>query len=120
MFKFFKKLFRKNPRRKGRLIALSALAFFKSERDLRKFADIRDRLQEVILTNQSLSGLAIKAGVQKIAEELKVNPILFSMLAGELLNYADPDEPENEKDLLLFLRGIIDAINLIQPRFITS
>ena len=119
MFKFFKKLFRKSPRRKGRLITLSALAFFKSDNDLRKFNDIRDKLQDVVLLGQSLSGLAIKTGIQKISEELKVNPILFAMLASELMNYADPDEPDNEKDLMEFLKGILDAINIVVPRIQT-
>lgn len=116
MFKWLNKLFKKNPRKKGRRIALAAMLAFRSERDAEKFNRIREELQNVIRSETLLTASMLHDFQLKLAEELKVNPLLFGVLFAELLSYVDPDEPEDEKDLFLFLQGIVDALNMVYPQ----
>lgn len=111
--KLFSSLFGKNPRKRGRQVALMALVAFNKKKDAEKFRDIKRELLEFRNSGETITALMIRQFVEEASQELKMNPIVFGLIVSELISVLDPNEPETEEDARQFIDGIIEALNIV-------
>lgn len=117
MFKLLKKIFKTNPRKKGRRLGFACILSFRSVNDKYIFRDLKKRLIAYLNEPELFATTFIQDVVSKLSQELNVNPIVFGMIASELMEYNDPDSLQTSTDVILFIRGIVDALDIAYPGF---
>ena len=110
-FGWFSRMFGNNPKRKGRQLTLIGLMAFNSPNDRLKFRMIKNELAEFLETNEKFSALLIKKFTYSIADKYELNPVLFSVFIGSLLD--GMEELQGEKNLRLFVNGVYEALTIV-------
>lgn len=111
LFGFFSRIFKTNPRKRGRTVALAALLAFNSSKDTLTMRGIKSDILRFLDSGDTITHTMIKRFSAVAAEKLDVNPLAFRILVASLTDQLQMET--GETNARLFILGISDALDLL-------